>query len=122
MNCIHPLGLESGFIPDEALSHSVDTANTKSNPTDIRLNKDVGEFPNGWQAALRELDYLQVIILNERLWNKQTEKKTSEHEQFIHDPCSHSSYSFLLSPTFESSQKFTVKTKVKRYENIDRRF
>lgn len=67
VNCIRPLGLESGFIPDEALSHSVDTANTKSNPTDIRLNKDVGEFPNGWQAALGELDYLQVIIFNERL-------------------------------------------------------
>ena len=73
-NCIYPLGLESGYIPDEALSHSVDTANTKSNPWDIRLNKEVDEFPNGWQAALGELDYLQVIILKYHLW-KQTNKK-----------------------------------------------
>ena len=63
VNCIYPLGLESGYIPDEALSHSVTTTNTKSNPSDIRLNKDISEFPNGWQAALEELDYLQVVIL-----------------------------------------------------------
>ncbi|XP_078374347.1 neuropilin-1a-like [Oculina patagonica] len=61
VNCIYPLGLESGYIPDEALSHSVEpSSQTVSNPTDIRLNKEVPEFPNGWQAALGELDYLQV--------------------------------------------------------------
>ena len=62
-NCIYPLGLESGYIPDEALSHSVDTSQTVSNPSDIRLNKMVpGGFPNGWQAAIGELDYLQVKL------------------------------------------------------------
>ncbi|XP_022796653.1 uncharacterized protein LOC111335073 [Stylophora pistillata] len=59
-NCIDPLGLESGHIPDEALSHSVDTSRTVSNPTYIRLNKDVPYFPFGWQATMGGLDYLQV--------------------------------------------------------------
>ena len=60
VNCIYPLGLESGYIPDEALSHSVDTTKTYSYSSDIRLNKVPGRFPNGWQAAIGQLDYLQV--------------------------------------------------------------
>lgn len=60
VNCIYPLGLESGYIPDEALSHSVDTTKTSSNPSDIRLNKVPGRFPNGWRATMGQLDYLQV--------------------------------------------------------------
>ncbi|KAJ7391350.1 hypothetical protein OS493_018393 [Desmophyllum pertusum] len=57
--CIYPLGLESGYIPGEALSHSVKPP-TVSRAPDIRLNKEVLEFPNGWQAEIGELDYLQV--------------------------------------------------------------
>ena len=59
-NCIYPLGLESGDIPDEALTHSVDTTLTVSDPSGIRLNKNPGGFPNGWQAAMGTLDYIQV--------------------------------------------------------------
>ena len=60
VNCIYPLGLESGYIPDEALSHSVDTSWIFSNPSYIRLNRVPGTFPNGWQAAMGKIDYLQV--------------------------------------------------------------
>ena len=59
-NCIYPLGLESGEITDEALTHSVDTTLTVSDPSGIRLNKNPGGFPNGWQAAMGALDYIQV--------------------------------------------------------------
>lgn len=59
-NCIYPLGLESGDIPDEALTHSVDTTLTVSDPSGIRLNQNPGGFPNGWQAAMGTLDYIQV--------------------------------------------------------------
>ena len=59
-NCIYPLGLESGEITDEALTHSVDTTLTVSDPSGIRLNKNPGGFPNGWQAAMGTLDYIQV--------------------------------------------------------------
>ena len=59
-NCIYPLGLESGEITDEALTHSVDTTRTVSDPSGIRLNKNPGGFPNGWQAAMGTLDYIQV--------------------------------------------------------------
>jgi len=63
-NCIYPLGLESGEITDEALTHSVDTTLTVSDPSGIRLNKNPGGFPNGWQAAMGTLDYIQV----EKFW------------------------------------------------------
>ncbi|XP_068753099.1 uncharacterized protein [Montipora capricornis] len=59
VNCIDPLGLESGYIPDEALTQGTN----RSNPTDIRLNKVIGKFPYGWQAwqdPLGRVDYLQV--------------------------------------------------------------
>ena len=59
VNCIYPLGLESGYIPDEALTQGFH----QSNPTNIRLNKVITEFPFGWQAlqdALGRVDYLQV--------------------------------------------------------------
>ena len=59
-NCIYPLGLESGEITDEALTHSVNTTLTVSDPSGIRLNKNPGGFPNGWQAAMGTLDYIQV--------------------------------------------------------------
>ena len=65
-NCIYPLGLESGDITDEALTHSVNTILTVSDPSDIRLNKNPGGFPNGWQAARKTLDYIQV----EKSWVK----------------------------------------------------
>lgn len=60
MKCIEPLGLESGDIPDEALAQSTDASIYTSRPEDIRLNKKVTEYPNGWQAALGVLDYLQI--------------------------------------------------------------
>ena len=59
VNCIYPLGLESGYIPDEALTQGFH----QSNPTNVRLNKVIPEFPFGWQAwqdALGRVDYLQV--------------------------------------------------------------
>ena len=59
-NCIFPLGLESGEISDEAITHSVNTDVTLSRPSDIRLNKQVHDFPFGWQAAPGVLDFLQV--------------------------------------------------------------
>ena len=59
-NCIYPLGLESGEITDEALTHSADTTLTVSDPSGIRLNKNPGGFPNGWKAAMGTLDYIKV--------------------------------------------------------------
>ncbi|XP_031552774.1 lactadherin-like [Actinia tenebrosa] len=60
LTCIEPLGLESGDIPDEALTQSTNASIYASHPVDIRLNKKVTKYPNGWQAALGVLDYLQI--------------------------------------------------------------
>ena len=68
-NCIYPLGLESGEITDEALTDSVDTTLTVSDPSGIRLNKNPGGFPNGWQAATGTLDYIQVENILSKLSN-----------------------------------------------------
>ena len=60
--CISPLGLESGEIKDEALSHSLPSGDL-SKPSFIRLNGDVpGGFPFGWRprSAQTPPDYLQV--------------------------------------------------------------
>lgn len=56
-----PLGLESGEIPDEALSHSL-PADHASKPQYIRPNVVVKSFPYGWYSRLYETpsDYLQI--------------------------------------------------------------
>ncbi|KAK3754817.1 hypothetical protein QZH41_002133 [Actinostola sp. cb2023] len=58
--CIVPLGLESGDISDGGLTQSTDTTATISRPTDIRLNKAVTSFPNGWQGSIAADDYVQI--------------------------------------------------------------
>ena len=60
-SCISPLGLESGEIPDEALSHSL-PASDPSKAQYIRLNGAVTVFPFGWQSRLYQTppDYLQI--------------------------------------------------------------
>lgn len=60
-NCISPLGLESGEITDEALSHSLPVWD-QSKPQYIRLNSVVSNFPYGWYSRLGQNppDYLQI--------------------------------------------------------------
>ena len=60
-SCVSPLGLESGEIPDEALSHSL-PASDQSKPQYIRLNGAVPSFPFGWYSRPYETppDYLQI--------------------------------------------------------------
>lgn len=60
-SCVSPLGLESGEITDEALSHSL-PASEESKPQYIRLNMDVTSFPYGWRSRLYQdpPDYLQI--------------------------------------------------------------
>lgn len=60
-SCVSPLGLESGEIPDEALSHSL-PANHASKPRYIRLNLIVTHFPYGWYSrhVQNPADYLQI--------------------------------------------------------------
>ena len=59
--CISPLGLESGEIKDEALSHSLPSSHL-SKPSFIRLHGLVSQYPFGWQARIAQTppDYLQV--------------------------------------------------------------
>ena len=62
-SCVSPLGLESGEIPDEALSHSIpadDASNSK--PRYIRPNVIVRHFPFGWYSRPYQNppDYLQI--------------------------------------------------------------
>ena len=59
--CISPMGLESGEIKDEALSHSLPSSHL-SKPSFIRLNGFVRSYPFGWQARIAQTppDYLQV--------------------------------------------------------------
>ena len=56
-----PLGLESGEIPDEALSHSL-PASDASKPQYIRLNAVLKSFPYGWfsRRYMTPSDYLQI--------------------------------------------------------------
>lgn len=60
-SCVSPLGLESGEIPDEALSHSL-PASHDSKAQYIRLNLPVTSFPFGWFSRPYEIppDYLQI--------------------------------------------------------------
>ena len=61
-NCISPLGLESGEIKDEALSHSLPPS-SDSKPQYIRLNLKVDGFPFGWYVSSSgSVDYLQVMV------------------------------------------------------------
>lgn len=59
--CISPLGLESGEIKDEALSHSLPSSHM-SKPSFIRLHGLVLQYPFGWQARIAQTppDYLQI--------------------------------------------------------------
>eukprot|EP00794_Sanderia_malayensis_P000312 gene312-942_t len=47
-NCLNPLGMESGRIPDEALSQSTPDSSGSFDPANARLNKIVSQYPNGW--------------------------------------------------------------------------
>lgn len=60
-SCISPLGLESGEITDEALSHSL-PASDESKPQYIRLHMAVNVFPYGWYSRPYKTpsDYLQL--------------------------------------------------------------
>ena len=61
VSCVSPLGLESGEIPDEALSHSL-PANHASKPRYIRPSVIVTNFPYGWfsRPVQNPPDYLQI--------------------------------------------------------------
>lgn len=58
--CIVPLGLESGEIPDEGLTQSTNTALVISRSADVRLNKPITVFPNGWQGSISAEDWVQI--------------------------------------------------------------
>ncbi|EDO44679.1 predicted protein [Nematostella vectensis] len=63
VKCISPLGMESGQIPDEALTTSVpnDYQGGVSKAANGRLNKVVTSYPNGWAARMQASnDYLQI--------------------------------------------------------------
>jgi len=59
-NCIRPLGMENGHIPDASLSHNVQEAH--SFPSNIRLNKKVTNYPFGWLAPTGMSEWIQIDL------------------------------------------------------------
>lgn len=59
-NCINPLGLEDGRIPDESLTDNVEDMMSK--PNNARLNKRVVDFPFGWKASEGSSQWLQIDL------------------------------------------------------------
>ena len=61
-NCIDPIGIGSGKVPDEAFEDSIigSVNGLKIHPADARLNKEVSQFPFGWMARPDVEDWLQV--------------------------------------------------------------
>ena len=56
--------METGFIPDAALSHSITDASSLSYPVNARLNKKVDNYPFGWATSLdpAKKDWLQADL------------------------------------------------------------
>lgn len=48
-NCVDPIGMEKGLIPNEALSDSDGAALVT--PGNLRLNQQVNDFPFGWASV-----------------------------------------------------------------------
>ena len=64
-NCIDPVGIENGVVPDEGLSDSMNgtlQAGLFIKPNNARLNKEVTEFPFGWMARSEVDDWLQTDL------------------------------------------------------------
>ncbi|XP_065057478.1 neuropilin-2-like [Rhopilema esculentum] len=63
-NCINPIGMESGTIPDAALSHSVTDSSLPTSPLNARLNKKVNDYPFGWATSLdpTKKDWIQIDL------------------------------------------------------------
>eukprot|EP00112_Aurelia_sp_Birch-Aquarium-sp1_P021118 Seg5605.1 transcript_id=Seg5605.1/GoldUCD/mRNA.D3Y31 product="EGF-like repeat and discoidin I-like domain-containing protein 3" protein_id=Seg5605.1/GoldUCD/D3Y31 len=63
-NCVNPIGMESGIIPDTALSHSITDVSSLSYPVNARLNKKVNNYPFGWATSLdpAKKDWLQADL------------------------------------------------------------
>merc|ERR1712084_78195 len=59
-NCIRPLGMENGRIPDASLSHNVQDA--MSLPSNARLNKKVTGYPFGWLSKDGISEWLQIDL------------------------------------------------------------
>ena len=59
-NCIDPLGMEDGRIPDASLTDDVDLQ--YSYPENARLNKEISNFPFGWMASIRHDEWLQIDL------------------------------------------------------------
>ena len=59
-NCIDPLGMEDGRIPDASLTDDVD--HQYSYPENARLNKEISNFPFGWMASIRNDEWLQIDL------------------------------------------------------------
>ena len=63
-NCINPVGIENGLVPDDAFSHSITTTveGITINPSDARLGKNVTLYPHGWMARSNLEDWLQIDL------------------------------------------------------------
>ena len=64
-NCINPVGIESGKVPDEAFQDNIETPvahQVNINPTDARLNKVVSSYPFGWMAPADKQAWLQIDL------------------------------------------------------------
>lgn len=64
-NCIDPIGIENGDVPDEAFTDSIDApleGNVMIKPANARLNKLVTEYPFGWMARHDKEDWLQIDL------------------------------------------------------------
>ena len=62
-NCIDPIGMEKGLIPDGALSDSVGSSYDVL--TNARLNKKVKDYPFGWAPLSKDLskkDWIQADL------------------------------------------------------------
>ena len=56
--------MESGTIPDAALSHSVTDSSLPTSPLNARLNKKVNDYPFGWATSLdpTKKDWIQIDL------------------------------------------------------------
>ncbi len=63
-NCVKPLGMESGEIPDAALSQTTFDPSHTNNPVNARLNKDVLQFPYGWATSMdpTKKEWIQIDL------------------------------------------------------------
>ena len=59
-NCVDPLRMEVGRIPDASLTDGVDPQ--YSYPENARLNKEIPYFPFGRMASIRKDEWLQIDL------------------------------------------------------------